>query len=56
MLYEFKAGLNAYLGALGPGVTVRTLKDVIDFNEQNKEREMPFFGRKSFSRPRKWGR
>lgn len=44
LLYEFKADLNAYLASLGPRAPVRTLKDVIDFNERNWEREMPYFG------------
>ena len=44
MHYEFKAGLNAYLAALGPRVQVRTLKDVIEFNESHREAELPWFG------------
>jgi amidase len=44
LLFEFKAGLNAYLAGLGPQAPVRSLKDVIDFNEQNRDREMPYFG------------
>ena len=44
LLYEFKADLNAYLAGLGPGAPVRSLKDVIEFNEKNRDREMPFFG------------
>lgn len=44
LLYEFKTDLNAYLASLGPRARVRTLKDVIDFNERNREKEMPFFG------------
>jgi len=44
LLYEFKAGLNAYLAALGPDAPVTTLADLIAFNEQNHERAMPFFG------------
>ncbi len=44
MLYEFKAGLNAYLAELGDGAPVASLADVIAFNEANVEREMPFFG------------
>ena len=44
MLYEFKAGLNAYLAELGDGAPVASLADVIAFNEANAEREMPFFG------------
>ena len=42
--YEFKAGLNAYLGMLGPEAPVRTLAEIIEFNEQNRELEMPYFG------------
>ena len=33
LLYEFKADLNAYLGALGPEARVHSLTDVIAFNE-----------------------
>jgi amidase len=44
LLYEFKAGLNAYLATLAPGAAVKPLADLIAFNEQNHEREMPFFG------------
>lgn len=44
LLYEFKADLNAYLARLGPQAPVRSLKDVIEFNEKNRAREMPFFG------------
>jgi len=47
MLYEFKAGLNAYLAHLTSS-PVRTLKDVIDFNERNREKEMPWFGQDLF--------
>ncbi len=42
--YEFKADLNAYLATLGPDAPVKTLADVIDFNERNSDREMPWFG------------
>jgi len=44
LLYEFKADLNAYLAGLGPKAPVRTLKDIIDYNEAHKNQEMPFFG------------
>lgn len=44
LLYEFKADLNKYLSELGPKAPVRTLKDIIEFNERNKEKEMPYFG------------
>ena len=42
LLWEFKNDLNAYLEARGGAV--RSLKDVIEFNQKNREREMPYFG------------
>jgi len=47
-LYELKADLNNYLARLGPAAPVHTLKDIIDFNERNKEKEMPYFGQDLF--------
>ncbi|MCL6446205.1 MAG: CapA family protein [Alicyclobacillus sp.] len=44
LLYEFKADLTAYLASLGPAAPVKTLRDVIAFNERNRERAMPYFG------------
>ena len=44
LLYEFKADLNAYLASLGPRAPVKSLKEIIDFNERYRDREMPFFG------------
>jgi amidase len=43
MCYEFKAGLNAYLAATGPEVPVKSLADVIAFNEKHRDQEMPYF-------------
>ena len=43
MRYEFKADLNAYLAGLGPDAPVRTLEEIIAFNEANADREMPWF-------------
>jgi amidase len=44
LLYEFKADLNAYLAALpARPAAVRSLAELIDFNERHREREMPFF-------------
>jgi amidase len=48
LLYELKADLNKYLAALGPRAPVRSLKEVIEFNEKNSDREMPFFGQDLF--------
>jgi amidase len=47
-MYELKADLNAYLANLGPHSPVRTLQDVIDFNDRNRQREMPYFGQDLF--------
>jgi amidase len=47
LLYEFKADLNAYLATLRPGFA-KTLKELIDFNEKNRAREMPYFGQEIF--------
>ena len=44
LLYEFKADLNAYLKTAGAGAAVRSLDELIAFNEKHREREMPFFG------------
>jgi amidase len=42
LLWEFKSDLNAYLETRD--ATVRSLKDVIDFNARNLTREMRYFG------------
>jgi amidase len=44
LLYELKADLATYLANRGPGTPVRSLKEVIDFNERNRDKEMPYFG------------
>ena len=46
--YELKADLNAYLARLGPGAPVKTLKEIIEFNDRNHEKEMPYFGQDFF--------
>jgi amidase len=48
LLFELKADLAVYLAALGPRAPVRTLADVIAFNEHEREREMPYFGQELF--------
>jgi amidase len=47
-MYELKADLNNYLAGLGPTTPVRTLKDIIDFNDSNRQKEMPYFGQDLF--------
>ena len=55
LLYEFKADLNAYLAALPPGDGPRTLAALIEFNEKNRDREMPYFGQETFIDAQKKG-
>jgi amidase len=43
MLYEFKADLNAYLARLPGEFPVRSLADLIRFNEAHRMRELPLF-------------
>ena len=50
LLYEFKADLNTYLAGLGPQAPVHSLKEIIAFNERNRESEMPFFGQDLFTK------
>ncbi|MGA3189681.1 MAG: amidase [Bryobacteraceae bacterium] len=44
--YEFKADLNAYLAARG--AQMKSLADLIAFNEKNRAREMPWFDQDIF--------
>lgn len=46
--YDLKADLNAYLARLGPDAPVHSLKEIIEFNERNKLKEMPYFGQDVF--------
>ncbi|MDQ6737008.1 MAG: amidase, partial [Gemmatimonadota bacterium] len=46
--YEFKAGINEYLASLGTGAPVRTLADLIAFNDAHRSTEMPYFGQEIF--------
>ncbi|MGA8273483.1 MAG: amidase [Candidatus Sulfotelmatobacter sp.] len=47
-MYELKADLNAYLATLGPGSPMKTLQDIIGFNDRNRQKEMPYFGQDMF--------
>ena len=44
LYYEFKADLNAYLAGVDPDLPVHNMEELIDFNQRNQERVMPFFG------------
>ena len=42
--YEFKANLNKYLKTVDGNGRVHSLEDVIEFNEENSHKVMPYFG------------
>ena len=42
--YEFKANINKYFQSLGPAAPIKSLTELIAFNEANRDREMPYFG------------
>jgi len=48
LLYELKAGMKAYLDRVDASAQVHSLKDIIDFNEWQKESEMPYFAQEVF--------
>ncbi|MHA2336307.1 MAG: amidase, partial [Candidatus Hodarchaeales archaeon] len=43
LLYEFKTDLNKYLGALPDNLPIHSLSELIDFNEKNQDKIMPYF-------------
>jgi amidase len=47
-MYELKTDLNAYLARLGSRAPVHTLQEIIEFNENHREQEMPYFGQELF--------
>ncbi len=55
LLYEFKAGVNAYLADRGSTVSVHTMDDVIAFNRANASAEMPYFGQEQMERAQSMG-
>jgi amidase len=55
LLYEFKHDLNAYFAGAGPQVPVRSLKELIAFNETYADRELRYFGQDLFEKAEKKG-
>jgi amidase len=47
LLYELKADLNTYLAGRRDA-PVHSLKEIIEFNERNKSKEMPYFAQDTF--------
>ncbi|GAB2568964.1 amidase [Dyella jejuensis] len=54
MLYDFKHDINAYLAARA-GLHVKTLADLIAFNQREAAREMPWFGQDLFEQAQSKG-
>lgn len=46
--YELKADMATYLSRLGADAPVKTLKDIIEFNDRNKDKELLYFGQDFF--------
>jgi len=44
--YEFKADMRAYLAEF-PNAPVHSLKDIIEFNDRNREKELLYFGQET---------
>jgi amidase len=55
LLYEFKEDLNAYLAEWAVGAPVRSLADIITFNETHHRQEMPYFGQDIMEKAEKKG-
>jgi amidase len=55
LLYEFKAGLNAYLGALPADMPVHSLAELILWNEKHSLTELQWFGQETFTQAQKRG-
>jgi amidase len=53
--YELKADLEKYLARLGPASPVKTLQDLIEFNNRNSAQEMPYFGQDIFVKAQEKG-
>ena len=47
LLYEFKHGVERYLAERAPDAPVRTLADLIAFNQREAARVMPWFGQET---------
>jgi amidase len=50
LLYELKDGLARYLADWAPGAQVRSLRDLVAFNQRNHEQEMRYFGQDLFEK------
>lgn len=42
LIYEFKSALNRYLADLGPGAPMKSLRDIIEYNNQHHEKALKY--------------
>ncbi|HEV2471917.1 MAG TPA: amidase, partial [Chthonomonadales bacterium] len=47
LLYELKADMNSYLARRGPDAPVKSLADIIAFNQKHADKELLYFGQDS---------
>jgi len=50
LLYEFKADMAAYLAEFAPNLPIKSLADIMAFNEKNRDRVMPYFAQEHMAR------
>jgi amidase len=55
LLFEFKDGLNKYLAGANPDTEVKTLEDIIRFNNDNASEELRYFGQEILLEAQKKG-
>jgi amidase len=55
VLFEFKDGLNKYLAGANPDTEVKTLEDIIRFNNDNASEELRYFGQEILLEAQKKG-
>ena len=48
LVYDFKNDLESYLHQRGSTTSMKTLQDLIEFNEKHRDREMPYFQQEIF--------
>jgi amidase len=55
LCYEFKHDIKAYLERYGSSLPYKTLKNLIDYNIQHREKIMPYFEQEAFERAEEKG-
>ncbi len=55
LYHEFKADLNAYLASLGPSAPIKSLKELIAYNDSHADLELSLFGQELLVRSEERG-